>query len=1138
MSTALALVLFAALPQDSPARPEVPLLLAPEGFTVELIDQAPDLRWPSAVHCRADGSLLVAEDPMDMPGPTDQPLDRIWLYRWNPQGGFTRTLFADKLYAAFGLEEFDGAVYVMNMPRLTALRDSDGDGVAEERRELITDLGPDAPGWPGGFNDHIVSGLRFHDGWLYVAVGDKGVPLAHGTDGSTLTLRGGGVIRLRPDGSQLELVATGLRNILDVAIDAQGELFTYDNTDDGLGWWTRLTHVVHGGFYGYPWDYHGPPDRFLPPLAEYGGGSPTGGLVKLHGGWPAPHEGSLFFCEWGDQTLRRFELIRDGGSFRVAAMEEFLRAGEVENFRPTDVAESPDGRFLYVSDWGFGGWTAKDVTGRLWRVGRAGDAGPGAPSAAPAPSETAESGAPQLLGRLRSTDPAELPARQRALRELARLADGSWTADPEARATAWRVAGESAIARHHWRSLAAGSLAPAQLSLFFTDGEAQALELLDAIGSAALRKSEMRRGPLESQPPRGPFEDLEACGLIGLARGEGAGANPRLRAKAVETLGLLARVPEPWDGRWWNIDPARRPRPARTLDWRGTEPALAALRISLVDSDAGVRRAAVLAADGLSDARLLPELQQRVFDEQDPDLRRILIELYGRLCRPEDAGLFSILARRATDLDLRMRALRIGARIAPELLHQSAQWILAQDATPPELASECLEVLAGIDLPLLEADRESLLDTARIQCSHPTPIVRGSASKLLAHLAPEEALPALMGQCRDAEVRAAAFATLAGLCDPRAARIYAAALADPDPELRSLARRTVVRARDELRERLEGMVARQEFEGAVVRELRTIYAGYQPITRWEIFGPFPVEGPEAALDFAAGRELHSLAALRATGGRTAASEREDGFVDLRALLGSKSNQAAFAVALVDSPAAREIEMRLGSDDQARAWLNGERVHDFDGARGFSAEADRFPVRLAAGSNRVVVRVGQIGGDWGFAVAVPEQGSGPIFETALPARPTAAEYGAFADRHPGDPTRGETVFRDGNRTLCMRCHAVGGAGESVGPDLTGIGARYSRSEILQSILAPSQRLAEGYAAAMVVTRDDQVLFGQVRRDDPRGVALVDSTGTLVEVERADVLEVRPSKLSVMPEGLCGSMSLEEFADLLAWLSSLR
>jgi hypothetical protein len=92
------------------------------------------------VHCLDDGSLLVAEDMMDMPGPADQPVDRLFLLRFQPDGTFTKTLFADRLYAVMGIQQIDDAIYVMNMPHLTVLRDVDGDGVADQRQELLSDL--------------------------------------------------------------------------------------------------------------------------------------------------------------------------------------------------------------------------------------------------------------------------------------------------------------------------------------------------------------------------------------------------------------------------------------------------------------------------------------------------------------------------------------------------------------------------------------------------------------------------------------------------------------------------------------------------------------------------------------------------------------------------------------------------------------------------------------------------------------------------------------------------------------------------------------------------------------------------------------------------------------------------------------
>ena len=61
---------------------------------------------------------------------------------------------------------------------------------------------------------------------------------------------GGGILRFRPDATNFEVYANGTRNHLDVAIDGEDEKFTYDNTDDGHGWNTRVTHMVERGFYG------------------------------------------------------------------------------------------------------------------------------------------------------------------------------------------------------------------------------------------------------------------------------------------------------------------------------------------------------------------------------------------------------------------------------------------------------------------------------------------------------------------------------------------------------------------------------------------------------------------------------------------------------------------------------------------------------------------------------------------------------------------------------------------------------------------------------------------------------------------------------------------------------------------------
>ncbi len=734
----------------------------------------------------------------------------------------------------------------------------------------------------------------------------------------------------------------------------------------------------------------------------------------------------------------------------------------------------------------------------------------------------------------------ESPAvRREALELLLSGRDEAWmdearTKETGLRAEAWRVARENAQATQVWRSLASSHISPSHFALFLNDGEPQALELLDAVEDVAVRMAETRRGSMEETPPRGPFEDLEASGICALARGEKSGSNPRIRAAALHTLAVLARVCEPWDGKWWSIAPAKLPHPARTVDWRGTELANATLVATLADSDPATRRSAIAAIRETKDSRLAVSIRERFVIETDIPTRTALLEALAEMGTAEDAILFGRLARKSKDTDERVSALQIGARLDAERVAPSAAFLAGDDATTSQVSAASLEVLGLID-PLKLQELGWTYDLTLNRTTHPSPLVRRASCKLLAGQDPERALPRLLELFRDPEVRSAAFDALANLDEPRAARVYAQALGDQDPDLRSVARRTVARLRKKLRPALEGMVERQEFNGAVVRELRSIYASYQPILEWDLYGPFAIDSAEGKLDFVKERAEVSLKALANAQPRPAASKRPDGLIDLRALLSEAQNQSAYAFGQLESSSETDVELHAGSDDQLVVWLNGVRVHEFDGARGFTAESDRFKAHLVAGVNKFVLRVGQIGGDWSFALTAPEEGRGPIFESKLPPQATPAEYAAFATQHPGDPVRGEVVLRDVNRSLCLRCHPIAGEGEHVGPDLAGLGARYSRTEIMNSILSPSQRILDGYAAVSVLTKDDQLFFGQIKRDDTKGIQLIDSTGTPIEIPREDVAEVRPSKQSVMPEGLCNTMTPTEFADLLAWLS---
>ena len=335
-----------------------------EGWRVQLVARAPEIVFPTAIVVSLDGTVYIGQDPMDMPGPPTVPADSVVALKDGKV-----SVFADKLWAVMGLEWIDETLYVVHAPYLSAFRDTDGDGKADTRIDLITGLGPKLPGF-SGINDHVASGIRLGmDGFLYISVGDKGIPHGVGKDGTTIRLHGGGVIRIRPNGSGLEVVSTGERNPLSVALTATDEIFTYGNDDDSKQWPNSLTHHIVGGHYGYPYEFLHHPTRALPIVGGDVGGSGAQGICYNEDGLPPSYQGNLFFCDWGLGTVFRYELEGKGATFKVKARTPFVTAGDLTDFRPFSLAVSNDPRSLYLVDWAYNGWLADGPkTGRIFRL--------------------------------------------------------------------------------------------------------------------------------------------------------------------------------------------------------------------------------------------------------------------------------------------------------------------------------------------------------------------------------------------------------------------------------------------------------------------------------------------------------------------------------------------------------------------------------------------------------------------------------------------------------------------------------------------------------------------------------------------------------------------------------------------------
>ena len=315
----------------------------PEGFEATIFAAPPAVNYPVFVAAAPDGTLYVSSDGNGSLGRDPGRGRVIRLRDLDGDGRADESKVFCTIDAPRGLVWDRDRLYLMHPPHLSAFIDHNGDGQADEQKVLVRDL---AFGYDDRPADHTTNGLSLGmDGWLYIAGGDFGVLKATGSDGATLTHRGGGVLRCRTDGSGLEVYATGTRNILEVAISPQMELFARDNTNDGGGWNVRFHHFVGGEDRGYPRRYVHFPEDCLPPLADYGGGSGCGAVYIDEPGW-GPWNKAPLTADWGTGALFHHQVEADGATYR----ETRDPVPMVKMTRPTDADIDAFGK-LYCASW-------------------------------------------------------------------------------------------------------------------------------------------------------------------------------------------------------------------------------------------------------------------------------------------------------------------------------------------------------------------------------------------------------------------------------------------------------------------------------------------------------------------------------------------------------------------------------------------------------------------------------------------------------------------------------------------------------------------------------------------------------------------------------------------------------------------
>ncbi|MHB9062548.1 MAG: HEAT repeat domain-containing protein [Pirellulaceae bacterium] len=143
-----------------------------------------------------------------------------------------------------------------------------------------------------------------------------------------------------------------------------------------------------------------------------------------------------------------------------------------------------------------------------------------------------------------------------------------------------------------------------------------------------------------------------------------------------------------------------------------------------------------------------------------------------------------------------------------------------------------------------------------------------------------------------------------------------------------------------------------------------------------------------------------------------------------------------------------------------------------------------------------------------------------------------EFITGADGYAGDPAKGSLAFQ---KATCDKCHRYGDRGEAMGPDLTSLTKRFTRKEVLQSILYPSHVISSQYASHNLLLIDGRQILGIVAPGGEGEKVVLTSDGEKLPVAEQEIDEITPSKTSSMPDGLLKELTLEEIADLFAYVS---
>lgn len=1048
-----------------------------DGFTIERIAE-PELAGSIVAFAWGNrGTILASPERQPIQVLSDQDKD----------GKFDKaTTFSEKVKSCQGLLVVGTDVYAVgDGPQgagLYRLRDENQDDVADSVEHL--------KGYRGGMGEHGPHAiLRGPDGWLYNCIGNHAgavvmpqptTPCRDYVEGYLLEPKfedgrghaagikapGGTIWQLDADAKEWWMITNGFRNEYDIAINSDGEVFSFDSDmewDIGEPWYrpVRVNHCTSGAEFGWRSGAAKWPEHYLdslPATIDIGRGSPTGVCFYEHQQWPEKYRGAFLVCDWSMGRIIAVLLEPNGASYSAKA--ETIVTGNPLN--ASDIEVAPDGSVL-VSTGG------RSTEGGLYRIRHGSDSTP----AASATTLEELLDLPQISATWAQEIARGIQAKS-AKRWEEKLGDAVQNGSPAHKIRALTLLSQfgpkpsletlvaaSADVDAHVRAFAAWLLA-------YHSAPPSAAALTKLLSDDDLR---VRRRACESfvrggqEPPVDPLISMLASDDRFL----------RFSARLA-----LERVPV---DKW--ISKVVQSKDARTR-------VVGALALLRLDTPA-FRPSDVLTL-------LIPPLRD------NPELRLDVLRLASlALLKGADESPKDVLGRMllpmfpSGDAITDMETARLLAKL--QVPEANEKLLVAMETAP----TQQLQVHFALCLRYLDAgwttegkqrfiqwyDRSSTFDGGHSF----VPYLENIVSATFPRLTPTERHDLL------ADWKSHPYAT------------------------RLLLRRNNVNEIEDAPALLEQVIADTQAK---------------PTT------PYSAEVYDLCLDaLGQSKDSKSQALLRRLfeenpdqRDKIAAKLSENPTPEsrdplLRSLSFASPTTLQFCLRGLD----RLDTKPQKPEDVRQVILSGLKLRDEGGKvavellaewTGQKPPSDDVPASLTFYQK------------W-FHETYPNEPPAelPVIDKEKD-KYTFEQIFDFLEKDPrgrqGDVARGKATY---TKAQCNKCHKLGDEGQGIGPDLTTLRRRFQRKEIIDAIVHPSAVISDQYRTVTIATVDGLVQTGMLAaQEGQEKVVLWLNNGERMELKKDEIEEQKPATISLMPPGLLKDLSLEEIADLFAYLETSK